>query len=102
MHWTGDRSTLKGFPVYLMIETTLEAPKGAPLGRDGDLPRIRVEGTKILEAIRQGRQVKILSDFGIKECYGPGVVREPTATVALLGEQVGLSHVEFHKAPDDS
>ncbi len=102
MHWTGDRSTLIGFSVYLTIKTTLGAPKGAPLGRGGELPRIRVEGRRILEALRRGRQVKTLSDFEIKECYGPGVVRGPTATVALFGEQVGLSHVELRKALDVS
>lgn len=95
VHWEGDRRSLKNWPVYFVFETTITAPKGAPLGVDGDLPQIRVGPIEILNLTRNGNQIFFQYHIRVDERFGPRVERGTTGKASILGEQVDLSGVEF-------
>jgi len=94
-HWEGDERPLKYWPVTFVIEFTLEAPKGAPLGRDGDLPYVHVGSILPTDLTKDGSNIGFLTRIKIEERFGPDVTKGASGRAWLAGEQVDLGRLEF-------
>ncbi len=94
-HWEGERRPLKNWPVTAVVEFPIQAPKGIPLGVDGDLPHVRIKGVTPFDLDRSGTTINFATTVAIEERFGPGVERGPHGKAWLEGEQVALNRMEL-------
>ncbi len=94
-HWEGDQRPMKYWPVTFVIEFPLRATKGTPLGRDGDLPQVRVKSIAPLDLTQTGGQVAFATSVPIEEQFGPGVEKGASGRAWIDGEQVELGGLTF-------